>query len=200
MKLGKLGLAASAVVVMALAVTAHNARAQNFDDEGGRDRSWATNGQPADAPAPSAAAADSKTSAADTHSWKAGESATDADYNRRSHSLYRATAGTGVKTPPWAAPSDMKAATNNDGTVVKTDNGWAHQGTWKGPTEEKAAAPAADTNPSGGDAATNAVSAPNTPANSAPVAASAPTAPDNQTSGASTATDGPAPSMASPTQ
>jgi hypothetical protein len=181
MKLGKLGLAASAVMVMALATAAglHNARAQGFDDEGGRDRSWATKGQSADAPAQSAATADSKAGNAATHSWKAGESATDADYNRRSHSLTRATPGTGVKTPPWAAPSDAKAAMNSEGTVVKTDNGWAHQGTWTGPAADHSA---------------------ELKVNAGIGAANAAAAPDSHGAGATTTPDNPAPTLSTPSE
>ena len=185
MKLGKLGLAASAVVVMALAPAAgpHNARAQGFDDEGGRDHTWATKGQSADAQGANAAgqnaATDSKGGSAAAHSWKDSESAASADYNRRSHSLTRATPGTGVKTPPWAAPMDAKAATN-EGTIVKTDNGWAHQGAWIGPT-----GPTTDHST---DMQDNGGGAMNTT-----------TAPDSQTSGG-TATNNSAPSLASPSE
>lgn len=187
MKLGKLGLAASAVVVMALATAAglHVARAQNFDDEGGRDRTWATKGQSADAKESNDvsatsqnAAADSKGSNAVNRSWKGSESMTGPQYSRQSHSLTRATAGTGVKTGIWTSNADAKTVTT-EGTVVKTDTGWTHQGTWTGPTGTTADHSAdVQSNASGG--VTNTVTAPNgqtgsgtaTPVNPAPSLAS----------------------------
>jgi hypothetical protein len=185
MKLGKLGLAASAVVVMALASAAgpHIARAQGFDDEGGRDRTGAMKGQPADAQEPNAvsqsAAANGKGDNAATRSWKAGEDETSWQNNRQNHALTRATAGTGVKTPPWTGPADAKSAVN-EGTVVKTDNGWTHQGAWIGPTttaDDSAAMP------DNGDGAMNTVAAP-----------------DSQTGSETATPDNPAPSLASPSE
>ena len=162
MKLGKLGLAASTIIVMALTTAAglQNAGAR---DLGEGDRAWTGTGHAVDVQGSNCgggvfsrkASGNGEGSSTVNRSWKGNKggtasSATNRQWNRQTHSLTRATTGVGPTGGAWSGnTTDTKTATglthggnwtgpkgdtiSDNGTITKTANGWTNQGTWTGP-------------------------------------------------------------------